>query len=116
MTGPHLDVPVIAYARWFSYKAKDFLSENRELWRAIAQTRRLFPERRVRFVADRGLDDQKLFGQMRQAKAEFIIRASHLNRSVEVRNDRLGDTSPAGHPNRRGRRRRHSPAHAGLAS
>lgn len=86
----NLDVPVIAYARWFSYQTKDFLSENRELWRAIEQTGRRFPRRRLRFVADSGLDDQKLFGRVRRAKAEFIIRASHLNRIVEVFNDRRG--------------------------
>ena len=90
----NLAVPAIAYARWFSYQTKDFLSENRELWRAIEQTRRRFPRRRLRFVADSGLDDQKLFGQMRQAKAEFIIRASHLNRIVEVFNDRLDRWEP----------------------
>ncbi len=90
----NLDVPAIAYARWFSYQTKDFLSENRELWRAIEQTGRRFPRRWLRFVADSGLDDQKLFGQMRQAKAEFIIRARHLNRIVEVFNDRLDRWEP----------------------
>ncbi len=93
-TSVNLDMPAIAYARWFSSQTRDFLSENRELWRAIEQTGRRFPRRRLRFVADSGLDDQKLFGQMRQAKAEFIIRASHLTRIVEVFNDRLDRWEP----------------------
>jgi hypothetical protein len=64
------------------------LSENREIYRAIRITRALFPEHRLRFVADAGLDDQKIFAQMSLVNAEFIIRACH-NRKVEVYNDRL---------------------------
>lgn len=91
----NLLAPVICYAHWFSYRAKDFRSENREPWQAIRATRVVFtvslrsPARRLRFVADGGLDDQKLFTQVRQVQAEFVIRASHLDRLVEVHNDRL---------------------------
>jgi hypothetical protein len=85
----NLPSPVVCYAHWFSYRAKDFRSENRELWQAIRATRLVFPRRRLRFVGDSGLDDQKLFGQVRQAQAEFVVRASHLNRLVEVYNARL---------------------------
>jgi len=85
----NLPAPVVCYAHWFSYRAKDFRSENRELWQAIRATRVVFPRHRLRFVGDSGLDDQQLFGQVRQVQAEFIIRASHLNRLVEVHNERL---------------------------
>ncbi len=84
----NLPEPVITYANWFSYRKADFVSENREIYRAIRITRALFPEARLRFVADSGLDDQKIFAQMRLVNAEFIIRARH-NRKVEVYNDRL---------------------------
>lgn len=84
----NLPAPVVCYAHWFSYRAKDFRSENRELWQAIRATRLVFPRRPLRFVGDSGLDDQKLFAQVRHAQAEFVIRVSHLNRLVEVYNER----------------------------
>jgi hypothetical protein len=39
----NLPEPVITYANWFSYRTADFVSENRELYRAIRITRALFP-------------------------------------------------------------------------
>jgi hypothetical protein len=82
-------VPATAYANWFSYTT-GFISENREIHRAIRATGRLSPKRRVRFVGDSGLDDQKVLGWMGQeGEAEFVIRASHLERLVEVHNRRL---------------------------
>jgi hypothetical protein len=84
----NLDVPVVTYANWFSYTSEDFISENREIYRAIRTTRALFPQARLRFVADAGLDDQKIFRWIALAGAEFIIRAYH-QRTVDVYNDRL---------------------------
>jgi hypothetical protein len=84
----NLPEPVVSYANWFSYETADFVSENREIYRSIRITRALFPGHRLRFVGDAGLDDRKIFRQMDQVQAEFIIRASH-NRRVEVYNDRL---------------------------
>jgi hypothetical protein len=84
----NLPEPVITYADWFSYRTADFVSENRQIYRAIRITRALFPGTKLRFVADSGLDDQKIFTQMSLVNAEFIIRARH-NRRVEVYNDRL---------------------------
>ncbi len=83
-------VPATTYANWFSYTT-GFVSENREIRRAIRTTRRLFPRRRVRFVGDSGLDDQKILEWIGQeeGQAEFVIRASHLERLVEVHNRRL---------------------------
>jgi hypothetical protein len=84
----NLTEPVLTYANWFSYVTADFVSENREIYRAIRTTRALFPETKLRFVGDAGLDDQKIFHQMDLVHAEFTIRACH-NRIVEVYNDRL---------------------------
>lgn len=84
----NLAEPVVTYANWFSYETADFVSENREIYRAMRITRALFPETKLRFVGDAGLDDQKIFHQMARVHAEFTIRASH-NRTVEVYNDRL---------------------------
>jgi len=82
-------VPGICYANWFSYKTADFISQNREVQRAIRTTRWVFPDLRIRFVMDSGGDDQKVFAWMNQPNCEFVIVASHLERLVEVYNDRL---------------------------
>ncbi len=84
----NLPEPMVTYANWFSYVTADFVSENREIYRALRTTRALFPDAQLRFVGDAGLDDQKIFHQVDLVYAEFIIRASH-NRIIEVYNDRL---------------------------
>jgi hypothetical protein len=84
----NLPEPVLTYANWFSYVTADFVSENREIYRAIRTSRALFPDTKLHFVGDAGLDDQKIFHQMDLVHAEFTIRASH-NRTIEVYNDRL---------------------------
>jgi hypothetical protein len=56
----------------------------------LRSTCALFPKRRVRFVGDSGLDEHKIFEWIdQQEQAEFVIRASHLERLVEVYNQRL---------------------------
>ena len=82
-------VPAIRYASWFSYTTADFVSQNREIFRAIRFSRWLFPDRPVRFVGNSELDDQKVFERVDRARAEFVFRAKHLDRWVEVYNDRL---------------------------
>jgi hypothetical protein len=79
---------VVTYANWFSHVTSDFVSENREIYRAIRITRALFPRRKLRFVGDAGFDDWKIFHQFDLVQAEFIVRACH-ERRVEVYNDRL---------------------------
>lgn len=79
-------VPAVTYAHWFSYTA-EFISENWEITQAITATNQLLAQTKRRYVGDAGLDDQKLFARLSQD--EFVIRASHLERLVEVYNDRL---------------------------
>ena len=79
-------VPAVTYAHWFSYTTA-FISQNREITQAIVTTNQLLPDYIRRYVGDAGLDDQKLFAALSQD--EFVIRASHLERWVEVYNDRL---------------------------
>lgn len=82
-------VPAISYANWFSYKL-DFISQNRELARAFRYSRAVFAGRHLRFVADAGFDDQKIFEWFSKWKAsEFVIRLCHLERVIEVYNSRL---------------------------
>lgn len=82
-------VPVTSYANWFSYLTVDFISQNKEIEQAFETTHRLYPQTKVRFVGDAGLDDQKMFAQVENLKQEFVFRVSHLERIVEVHNDRL---------------------------
>jgi hypothetical protein len=84
----NLPEPVVTYANWFSYVTADFVSENREIYRALRITRALFPQLPLRFVGDAGLEDQKIFHQMDLVDAQFIIRACH-ERIVAVYNERL---------------------------
>jgi hypothetical protein len=79
--------PATTYANWFSYTL-DFLSQNHEIRCALRQSRQLFEkgQYQLRFVGDSGLDDQKIFGWIEECEAEFVIRASHLDRLVEIYN------------------------------
>jgi hypothetical protein len=81
-------VPGVSYANWFSYQV-DFISQNTEIRQAIERTRQLFPGYRLRFVMDSGMDDQKMFAWLNQPQVEFAIPATHLDRWVEVYNERL---------------------------
>ena len=81
-------VPVTSYANWFSYEI-NFVSQNKEIEQAFKTTCRLYPGYKVRFVGDSGLDDQKMFAQIEGLGQEFVFRASHLERIVEVYNSRL---------------------------
>jgi hypothetical protein len=79
-------IPATTYANWFSYTT-GFRSENIEIQRAIDATRQLFPEYRRRYVLDAGFDDQRWFNAL--SNDEFAIRVTHLERIVEVYNERL---------------------------
>jgi hypothetical protein len=82
-------VAVTSYANWFSYQTADFISQNKEVEQAFETTCRLYAGRKIRFVGDSGLDDQKMFAQVVKLEQELIFRVSHLERIVEVYNDRL---------------------------
>ena len=82
-------VPITSYANWFSYQSADFLSQNKEVEQAFTTTGRLYTGRNICFVGDSGLDDQKMFAQVGKLVREFVFRVSHLERIVEVYNDRL---------------------------
>jgi hypothetical protein len=82
-------VPVTSYANWFSYQTADFISQNKEVEQAFETTDRLYSGRNICFVGDSGLDDQKMFAQVGKLRQKFTFRISHLERIVEVYNDRL---------------------------
>ncbi len=84
----NLPEPVVSYADWFSYETADFVSENSQIKRAIRTTRTVFPQAKLRFVGDAGLDDQKFFRYIARVNAEFIMRAGR-QRVVDVYNPQL---------------------------
>ena len=89
----NLAQPAVTYANWFSYVSEDFVSQNREIYRALRISCALFPGRKLRFVGDAGLDDQKIFAQVARLNSEFVFRACH-DRQVEVCNARLDRWEP----------------------
>jgi len=90
----NLSRPATTYARWFSYQSEDFISQNREIYRALRMTRALFPKHKLCFVMDGGGDDQKFFHWVHQMQSEFIVTVSHKNRQVEAWNQRLRRWEP----------------------
>lgn len=82
-------VPVTSYANWFSYRTADFISQNKEIELAFETTHRLYPQYKIRYVGDAGLDDQKIFAQVDTLGDQFVFRISHFERIVEVYNERL---------------------------
>jgi hypothetical protein len=87
-------VPVTTYANWFSYQTEDYLSDNFEIKASIETTCKLYPDWDIHFVGDAGLDDQKIFRWAHDTQQNFTIRACHLDRLVEVYNDRLDRWEP----------------------
>jgi hypothetical protein len=81
-------VPATTYANWFSYKL-DFESQNFELRHSMRMSRWLFPKYQLRFVGDSELDDEKMFAWVSEVRGEFVFRAKHFERLVEVYNERL---------------------------
>jgi hypothetical protein len=80
--------PAISYANWFSYRTTDFVSQNREVYRAVRITRALFSGQILRFVTDSAMDDQKFFAQVARVNGEFVTRVKYPERLVEVYNVR----------------------------
>jgi hypothetical protein len=80
-------VPATTSANWCSYRV-GLRSEHWEINRAVRMTRAVLPSHRLRFVGDASLDDQKIFQWMAEGQSELVIRASHLERHVEVSNPR----------------------------
>jgi hypothetical protein len=85
--------PASTYANWFSY-TQGFVSESEEIRCALRATRRLFPDQHLRFVGGAGLDDRRIFGWIAEGHSECVIRASHLERRVEVYNPHADRREP----------------------
>jgi hypothetical protein len=83
----------LVFAKTISYLTDDFVSLNREIFRAIRYGRAILKGRRLRFVCDRGFDDEKTFAFVTSLDEEFVIRLYHdrtvLVHQEEARLERL---------------------------
>lgn len=70
-------------ARTISYVTEDFLSLNRDIFRAIRYSHVILPDHKLRFVCDRDFDDEKTFGFIVGLDEEFVFRLYH-NRTLLV--------------------------------
>ena len=77
----------LTFAKTISYKTEDFVSLNRDIFRAIRYSRVILKGRKLRFVCDRGFDDEKTFAFVVNLDEEFIIRLYH-NRLLQLRRGR----------------------------
>jgi hypothetical protein len=64
-----------------SYKTEDFL--NRDIFHAIRYGHAVLKGHQLRFVSDRGFDDEKTFAFIVNLDEEFIIRL-YLNRILQI--------------------------------
>jgi hypothetical protein len=77
----------LTFAKTISYKTEDFVSLNRDIFRAIRYSRVILKGHKLRFVCDRGFDDEKTFAFVVNLDEEFIIRLYH-NRLLQLRRGR----------------------------
>ena len=85
----NLSHPATTYVHWFSYYAETFVSQNREIQRAVRMTQALFPDKELCFVLDAVGDNRRLFEWVERVNATFVVRVGHPERVVEVWNERL---------------------------
>ena len=77
----------LTFAKTISYKTEDFVSLNRDIFRAIRYSRVILKGHKLRFVCDRGFDDEKTFAFVVNLDEEFIIRL-YLNRLLQLQRGR----------------------------
>lgn len=73
----------LTFAKTISYRTADFVSLNRDIFRAIRYSHEILAGRKLRFICDRGFDDEKTFAFVTALDEEFVIRLYH-NRSLRM--------------------------------
>ena len=77
-------VPALAFAHLFSYTSSAFVSVNSEVLQAILTARLVLHGHVVRFIGDKGLDDDQTIACMARHGQQFLVRA-YYHRTIEVR-------------------------------
>ena len=70
-------------ARTISYVSEDFVSLNRDIFRAIRYSHVILADHKLRFVCDSQFDDEKTFGFIVGLEEEFVFRLCH-NRTLLI--------------------------------
>jgi len=73
----------LTFAKTISYVAEDFVSLNRDIFRAIRYNRVILNGHTPCFVCDRGSDDEKTFAFVTSLDEQFVIRL-YRNRTLLV--------------------------------
>jgi hypothetical protein len=73
----------LTFAHLFSYTTSAFVSINREVLRAILTTRLVLHGYIVRFIGDKGFEDEETIAEMARHDNQFLVRAYH-HRTIEV--------------------------------
>jgi hypothetical protein len=71
----------LVFSKTISYVAGDFVSLNRDVFRAIRYSHKVLVGHTLRFICDRGFDDEKIFALVVSMCQQFVIRLYH-NRTV----------------------------------
>jgi hypothetical protein len=74
----------LVFSKTISYVASGFVSLNRDVFRAIRYSHKVLTGHMLRFVCDRGFDDEKIFALVVSICQQFVIRLYH-NRTLLVR-------------------------------
>jgi hypothetical protein len=73
----------LVFSKTISYVTSDFVSLNRDVFRAIRYSCKLLAGHKLRFICDRGFDDEKTFAFVVNLRQQFVIRLYH-NRTLLV--------------------------------
>jgi hypothetical protein len=72
------------FSKTISYLAGDFVSLNRDVFRAIRYSHKVLVGHTLRFICDRGFDDENIPAFVVSMCQQFVIRLQH-NRTLLVR-------------------------------
>jgi hypothetical protein len=74
----------LVFSKTISYVTSGFVSLNRDVFRAIRYSHKILVGHTLRFICDRGFDDEKIFALVVGMCQQFVIRLYH-NRTVLLR-------------------------------
>jgi hypothetical protein len=73
----------LVFSKTISYVTEEFVSLNRDVFRAIRYSHQVLAGHTLRFICDRGFDDEKTFAFITDLRQQFVIRLYH-NRTLLV--------------------------------
>lgn len=71
----------LVFSKTISYVTEEFVSLNRDIFRAMRYSHQVLAGHTLRFICDRGFDDEKIFAFITDLCEQFVIRLYH-NRTL----------------------------------